>query len=188
MDAALKKWIVQPRPELVAAVTSAVREHMAALKSQGGEIYGYAILPGEPGDFSSLVAAYNGESEIKVPSTDEQYNYYRYSVDEWEHYEDDRFDEVNTLLADMNAQFETLHVKEAEADEFELDDAEEAYANSLLKSILQGLEAARAEGVFGPKEPFVAIWIPDSDHDIIFKAVRRLNSAKVIREFMAEFG
>src|SRR5687767_5708514 len=102
MDAALKKWIMQPRLELVTAVTAAVREHVAELRSQGTEFYGYAILPGEPGDFSSLVAAYNSEFEIKAPSDDEHHNYYRYSVDEWEHYELDRFDEVNTLLADMN--------------------------------------------------------------------------------------
>jgi len=31
MDAALKQWIVQPRPELVTAITAAIREHVAAL-------------------------------------------------------------------------------------------------------------------------------------------------------------
>ena len=188
MDAALKQWIVQPRPELVTAITAAIREHVAALAEQGTEFYGYALLPGEPGEFTSLVAAYNSESDIKAVKTDEQYKYYRYSVDEWEHYDPDRFDEVNTLLADVNAQFETLHEKDPEADEFEMDEAEEAYANALLKTFLLGFEAAKSAGVFGDTGRFLAIWISDSDSDIMVKSVKRLNSAKVASEFMKEFG
>src|SRR5437867_2229019 len=67
------------------------------------------LLPGEPYDLHSVVAAYNCESDIKVPVGDKLYRYYRYSVDEWVHYVHDGFDRANQCMVDANAEFAAMH-------------------------------------------------------------------------------
>jgi hypothetical protein len=182
---ALQKWLGEPRPELVKAVATGIRNQVETLRARGLEFYGYALVLGEPGDISSIVAVSNAETDIKVPRTDDQYNYYRYAVEEWEHWDHDGFTEANALLVEANAQFASMHSK---TDDFELDEFEVAHANVLLDSIAQGLEAAKADGVFAPGEPFLVVWISDFDHRIMVEAARRLNSAAVTAEFTQEFG
>lgn len=148
--------------------------------------YGYALLPREPYDISSIVAAYNCEADIKVPRDHQQYQYYRYSVDEWAHWDHQRFEAANRLLTEANHRFASMHTKE-EGD-YVMDEFEIAHSDSLLEGILQGLDTVRAEGVFGTPAPFLAMWISDSGHAIMEASVRRLNSEAIAREFMAEFG
>ena len=183
---ALTQWLSEPRTALTDAVTQCVREHVRQLRSRGVSFYGYALLPGEPHDINSLVAVYNGESEIKVPKANDQYRYYKYSVDEWTHWDHEGFDAANRALAEANRHFARLHTKEEGA--YEMDGFEVVHSESLLNAILQGLDTARTEGVFGGSATFLALWISDSSHEIMAKAVRRLNSASVAREFVAEFG
>lgn len=45
------------------------------------------------------------------------------------------------------------------------------------------MKEAKANGAFGNKEPFLAIWISDSEDDIIFESVKQLNSESVSSEF-----
>src|SRR5580692_5708892 len=94
----LRKWLVEPRPELIAAVTECVRAHVATLRSSGVDFYGYALLPGEPYDIHSLVAVTNSEGDIKVPRSDKMYHYYRFSVDVWARWDHNGFTAANALL------------------------------------------------------------------------------------------
>jgi len=182
----LSRWLAEPRTELTNAVSRCVCDHVAALKHCGISFYGFALLPGEPYDISSLVAVHNCESDIKAPNNDDQYRYYKYSVDEWIHWEYQGFELVNKALVEANTQFASMHSKlegDCSMDEFEI-----AHSKSLLEAILQGLEDAKASGVFGISDVFLAMWISDSGHGIIAESVRRLNSPAVAQEFMAEFG
>jgi hypothetical protein len=184
--AALRKWLAEPRTALVAAVAEGVRAHVQTLRSRGIQFYGYALLPGEPYDIHSLVAVTNIEVDIKVPRTDDQYPYYRYCVDEWAHWDREGFAAANELLVEANERFRSMHTKD-EGD-YMMDEFEVAHADALLKAIVDGLEAAKAEGAFGRGKLFLVVWISDSGHEIIAESVRRLNSKAVAREFMREFG
>ena len=150
------------------------------------EFYGYALLPGEPYDINCLVAVTNCEGEIKVPPNDDQYRYYRFSVDEWVHWDHDEFGAANALLADANKQFASLHTPTP--GNFEMDEIEVAYSKGLLEAFVSGLNVAKATGTFGSKEPFLVVWVSDSEETIMTESVRRLNSPAIVNEFIAVFG
>jgi hypothetical protein len=109
MNKALTKWLSEPRTALTKAVTDCVRDHFTSLHKQGIRPYGYALLPGEPYDLHRVVAAYNCETDIKVPVGDKLYRYYRYSVDEWVHYVHDGYDRANQCMVDANVEFADMH-------------------------------------------------------------------------------
>jgi len=183
---ALQEWLVEPRTALITAVANGVRAHVDTLRSRGIEFYGYALLPGEPYDIHSLVAVTNAAEDIKVPPTDGQYCYYRYCVEEWAHWDHDGFAAANALLVEANEAFRSMHSRannDGMMDEFEV-----AHANALLDSLVQGLEAAKADGVFGGSDPFLVVWISDSNHEIMVESARRLNSREMATEFVREFG
>ena len=182
---ALQKWLNEPRPALIAAVAHGISSHVNMLRSRGIDFYGYALLPGEPDDIHSLVAVTNTDADIKAARTGDQYTYYRYSVDEWAHWDHDGFAAANALLVQANERFRSMHSK-AE-DDYIVDEFEVAHANALLDSVVRGLEVAKADGVFGSSEPFLVVWISDSGHQILVESVRRLNSAAVATEFIREF-
>ena len=183
---ALRAWLSEPRTELAEAVARCVREHVAALRSRGVDFYGYALLPGEPYDIRSLVAVANTEADIKVTPADKQYGYYRYSVDEWAHWDHNAFVPANEALAEANEQFAALHAK---GGGYKMDEFEVAHSRSLLDAVLRGLESAKAAGAFGGgADPFLVVWVSDSDHPIMADSVRRLNPEAASREFLDEFG
>jgi hypothetical protein len=182
---ALRRYLAEPKLALASAVADGVRAHVAALRSRGIKFYGYALHPGEPYDIHSVGAVTNSEQNIAVQKTDVMYRYFRYCVDEWANWDLGEFAAVNALLVECNERFRSMHSKcagDCWMDEFEL-----AHSNALLNAVLRGLEAARDGGSFGDIEPFLAVWISDSDHEIMFESVRRLNSAAIVREFMREF-
>jgi hypothetical protein len=182
---ALRRWLAEPRTALVIAVADGVRAHVAALRSKGIEFYGYALLPGEFAEIHYLSAVTNGEADIKVTPNERLYRYHRYCVDEWANWHNDEFAAANKLIDEANRHFASLHVKEGGSlwmDEFEV-----AHAEALLDAIVCGLDVARHSGVFGTTAPFLAVWISDSDHFIIFESVQRLNVPQVVEEFLVEF-
>ncbi len=183
---ALRNWLAQPRTALIAAVAEGVLAHVAALHLSGTEFYGYALLPGEVYDIHNLVAVTNGDADIRVSPDDDQYRYYRYSVDEWAHLHHDRFAEANKLLADSNERFRSMHSKSA--GDFVMDEFELAHSDALLEAVVSGLSMAKHAGAFAGTEPFLAVWISDSGHSVMVDSVQRLNSEIVAGEFVAEFG
>jgi Domain of unknown function (DUF4303) len=185
-DPAFIEWLLKPRTEIAAAVAECVRTHVATLRSLGIRFYGYALLPGETYDIHSLIAVANTEAGIKVPYTNGKYRYYRYCVDEWEHWEREGFEKANDLLAEANTKFNLMHSKED--GDCRMDEYEVVHSEALLEAVVQGLEIAKFEGVFGVPEPFLAVWISDSGHEILPNSVRRLNSEAISKEFLIEFG
>ncbi len=178
----LKSWLATKRADLKDAVKIAVSLHVEKLKSQYKDLYGYAILPGEPYEVNSLVAVFNRESEVKENSA-----YYRYSVDEWENWDQDALASVTPLIDKLNERFRSLHTSDPES--FEMDEYEIAHISCFHSTFLSALQELNDENVFDiGGENFVAIWISDSDHDIIFKSVCAMNSDKIVKEFMDEFG
>ena len=204
-DDALQHWLSQPRTALVAAIAEGIAEHVVELRAQGVDFYGYALLPGEPYDINSLVAAANTEADIQVPQTDNQYVYYRYSVDEWEHWHNQGFSAASQQLQDLNQQFQSLHAKAKAAGKVPaptvepspflpaflqgqvLDDFQIAHSRALLDAVVAGLQQAQASGVFGVGEKFLVVWISDSDHEVMADSARQLNPPAVAREFVDEF-
>jgi hypothetical protein len=72
--------------------------------------------------------------------------------------------------------------------DYEIDDLEVAHAKALLECILKGFELAKFRGVFGGREPFLVVWVSDSDDEIVVESAKRLNSIVVAAEFLDEFG
>ena len=69
-----------------------------------------------------------------------------------------------------------------------MDEYEILHSDALLEAIIRGLEIASHNGVFGRKNPFLVVWISDSDHKITNESVHRLNYQAITRDFIAEFG
>jgi hypothetical protein len=156
------------------------------LRSRAIEFYGYALLPGEPYDIHSIVAVANGEGDVKVPPGDPQYRYYRYSVDEWAHWDHDAFAAANAQLVEAKERFASMHSKDA--DDCNMDEFEVAHSDALLDAVVRGLGVAQAGGAFGAEQPFLVVWISGSAHPIMAESARRLNSAPVVTEFLREVG
>jgi hypothetical protein len=185
-DITLYNWLSQNPTELVNAIAQVSCDHISTLNFQEIDFYGYALLPGEPYDINRLVAVFNCESDVKVSPEHDDYRYYKYCVDEWSHWQMDGFDTINKLLREANVEFSTMHT--TDRDNYQMDECEILYSNKLLEAITQGLEIAKENGVFGAKNPFLVVWISDSDHEIINKSVYRLNCESVARDFMEELG
>jgi hypothetical protein len=185
----LAKWASQTRPEVSDAVAADLRDHLTAIPSPD-DVYGYAILPGDPttsaDGIGSLVAVYNRRADISVGPDESEFTYYKYSVDEWHHWDHGKFPRSDSILTSLNAQFAAAHQKDA--DDFEIDELQQAYSKSLLDAILDGVAIVKSEGRFSQTVEFLAIWISDSDNPILEESVRRLNSPEVAEEFLGEFG
>jgi len=187
----LKTWLAQPHAALANAVANDARAHVQAMKSQGIDFYGYALLPGEIHNLHRIVAATNIAADLEALRKDKVYRdcsdrYLKYCVDEWQHFEHDAYQSANTLLAAAHETFRSMHSKPDGV--LRMDDDEIAHANRLLAAILRGLEIAKARGDFGAAEPFLALWVSDSSQGISLESVRRLNSQAVANEFLSEFG
>jgi hypothetical protein len=183
-DKELKTWLRRDQTDLVKAVAREIGEHVASLKAERIRFYGYALNPGVLSDISSIVSIYNCPSDIKVEPDDEEYDQFKYAVDEWEHWYHDGFPETNELLRAANEQFSVLHKKDT--DDFMMDEFQLEHSNSLLLSILSGFESCQKSGSFDNGErPFLAIWFSDTPmlvddpDDIVCKSIKRLNTKSV---------
>lgn len=185
----LAEWASQTRPELSDAIAADIRQHLAGIPSPD-DVYGYAILPGDPttsaNGIDSLVAAYNRLGDISVGPDESDFAYYKYSVDEWQHWDHGKFPRSDSILNSLNARFAGAHQKDA--DDFKIDALEGAYSKSLLDAILDGLAVVKFEGLFSQSVEFLVIWISDSDNPILKESARRLNSSEVADAFFSEFG
>lgn len=181
----LEAWLDRDDRELSDSIASEIRKHVTGIEARGEDFYGYAILPGDYYDINNLVGAFNREDDIAKENIDD--NYYRYSVDEWSHYELDEFPISNAFIDHRNSCFHEQHVKD-DPENFRMDQFEIAHADKLLDTILNAMITLRHEGVIGGDRSFAVIWIPDSDHDIIYKSVKELNSDTVIEAFMKMAG
>ena len=179
------RWISQPRTQLSRTIAGCVRNHVQALRKKHPDLYGYALLPGEPYDIHSIVAAANTATDIPVKPKHDQYSYYRYSVDEWAHYFHDGFDPANRLLVKLKHIFSAHH--KADPDDYSMDEFELTFAATLFDAVVEALRSCRADRVFGERPPFLAVWIPDSDLPVIWKSVRVLNSRRVYKDFLTAF-
>jgi hypothetical protein len=177
---AFRKQLAEPRADVAAAVAEDVRRHVAALRARGVDFYGYAVLPGVEDEILDLVAVVNTEADIPLPPTDKSYLHYRYEADEWQHWEYDAFPTANRLIAEANERFRAMY-PDAGYDE-ETYALEVALAESLLESVVRGLEAARNGGAFGDEPPYMVVWFTDSNHRIAGESLVRLNAAEVAAE------
>ena len=169
--------------QLKHTVKTGARNHVEALKVEHPDLYGYALLPGEPYEVTSLVAVWNRESELKEKDSP----YFRYAVDEWAHWDHDALVSATPLIAELNRRFRSLHP--GDPTRYEMDESEIQHVARIHQTLLDALGELLHEGVFnlGPTQPFLAIWISDSEHEIIFRSVAELNQREVVRQFQEEF-
>ena len=108
--AELKTWLDSDDTEFVSTIVTDIQRHVSSLKSDGNLFYGYAMLPGDyctQPNPTSITVAFNRESDIAPENTNDVY--YRYSVDEWQNYVYDGFDDTNSKLQSLFDRFNELH-------------------------------------------------------------------------------
>lgn len=181
----LKAWLESDTSELVATIVADIQRHVKTLQSLGNSFYGYAVLPG---DYStqpnpaSLVVAFNRESDIAPENLTQPY--YRYSVDEWQNYVHEGFDDTNAKLESQLAQFKSLHARAD--DSAQLDEYEIAFIAKTNRVILDALSELKQNGTFGD-DTYLIIWFSDCDYEIVNESARVLNDKDVYQLYAAEF-
>lgn len=166
---------------LRSAVTGDIKRHVASLRDANVDFYGYAALPPDyytAAEPATLVAAYNGDSDIAEQHQDEAY--YRYSVDEWENYVHEGFEATNAELRALLPHFEASR-KVAEDGQ-----AVTAFVDAVNQTILDALKSLRKDGNFDGV-PYLVIWLSDSFDNIMNRSAKELNAADVYAEYASEF-
>lgn len=174
---------------LKAELKLAIKNNVESIKSKHSDFYGYSILLGEPYNNGKgtvidmdLVVAYNNTSDIKEDGI-----YYKYSVDEWEHYDDLTLKLVTPVIENIYSDFITIYRENP--NRLSTPKAETKLINKFHGTILSALKELKNEGLFNLEKnnPFLVIWISDSESKIIYESVKELNSQKTIKEFESEF-
>lgn len=181
----LQTWLDRVAPEFVSAVVADIERHVRKLRSSSDSFYGYAALPGDywtQPNPASLVVAFNRESDIAAENAGEAY--YRYSVDEWQNYVHDGFDDSNSALESLLATFKKLHAQ-AE-DSYQSNDYESAFVTKINRAILTSLMALKQNGTFADGT-YLIIWFSDSDAEIMHQSAKALNNAQTYEQYAAEF-
>ncbi|MCA9194147.1 MAG: DUF4303 domain-containing protein [Planctomycetales bacterium] len=181
----LTAWLKSDASELVAAIVADIQRHVTTLHSSGDSFYGYAALPGDyctQPNPASLVVAFNRESDLSPENTTDPY--YRYSVDAWQHYVHDGFDNTNAQLESQLAKFKELHNRSD--DGYHLDEYELAFVAKMNRAILDALLALRRNGTFA-NDTYLIIWVSDSEDEIMNESAKALNHEMVYQQYAAEF-
>ena len=175
-------WFLNAQKDLKNILKNEMRKHIIELKEEYDDLYGYAILPGESYEVNTLVVAYNRVSDIKEESA-----YFRYSIDEWENWDHNALASINSRIKEINDNFYSWHPENSKS--IYLDKIKQSHISSFHEIILSALKDLAEEDLFdfGSHERFIAIWISDSNSEIIKKSIRELNTEKVIKEYFEEF-
>lgn len=154
---------------------TAIANHYRALNEKFKEeiVYGYALYTSD--DVSSIGPVANLNSDITVEINDDMYNYYRYSPDEWNEWNDfGIFDDVNQIIKELHSKSYVIF---------------EELKEKILNQSLQAMKELDENGMFGAKndERFLIIWVSDSDDRIMNISAKQLNTSKAYEEYVSEF-
>jgi len=160
------------------AIVADVNRHVASLRQSGVDFYGYAVLPPDyytAFDPTTLVVAFNGESDVETANR--RSPYYRYCVDEWNHY-------VHHGFAAVNRELKALLSSTGSTDDDSIDDT---FVNSVYQAVLDAMLTLRNTNTFD-EVPYLVVWLSDSGDRILNRSAKRLNAPDIYSEFAAEFG
>ena len=180
-----RTWLASIDEQLVEAVVADVGAHVSGLDDAHRPFYGYAVLPSD--DFTcggppNVSVAYNLETDID--SKNEGSDYDRYSVDEWANYTHEGFDRTNLRLNQLAEQFGELRKTFFTTPGLQPEDS--AYTRKRHQSIVRALQVLKERKAFR-EGTFLAVWLSDSDDNIMLESVKALNSPEVYKAFAAEF-
>lgn len=181
----LEEWLKIDRTELLTAVKAAVRDCASGLIASHPDICGFALLPGTEYEVNDICVAWTSTPEIKEDTA-----YYRYSVDEWPHYELDALASITPMLTALNETFADLHRGRKPEGDYAMDRFERAHIRAYQDTLLQAMRELRQEGVFAfpNAEPYLVIWLSDSGSEIMWRSVKELNCPETVSAFLGEFG
>ncbi len=168
--------IAQIDAGLLQNVKTDVANHVAGLNSNGVAFYGYAIQTPTWQNVEQPIAIYNCENDIEEDNRDS--TYYRYSVDEWQHYENDALPLTTAFIGPIDQMFNQLR------DDLD-DDNVERYLRNVYVTFAKALGELKAEGLF-KDDVFLIVW--NEDEELLVKFAQQLNADDVAEPFAEEFG
>lgn len=162
---------------LQAAIVADIARHVTSLRKSGVELDGYAVLP--PNYYSdfdptTLSVAFNCESDTDATQRGEPY--YRYSVDEWNNYVHEGFDNVNRVLQSL------LEGARPSGDDL----IGHVFVDAVYQAILDAMLTLRKDHTFDGV-PYLVVWVSDSGNCILNQSAKALNSPEIYAEFASEF-
>lgn len=161
--------------ELITAVKADVAAHVASIADVLG-LYGYSIQTPDYTCVDQPIVVYNCEEDVPEEHRDEVY--YRYSVDEWEHYHGYVLPKTTALTTAYDNKFLELS---GDNDEISGD----AYRRKVYDCFTVALEELKADKTWAD-EVFLVVW--PREEDIILDSAKRLNSPAVFEAVESEFG
>lgn len=166
---------------LRAAVIVDVQRHVASLRDANVEFYAYAgHLPDyfRANDAAYLTVAYNCESDLSAEHREDIF--YRYAVDEWKHCWAENLKSTHEILESLLPHFEASRKMPDDGDTLQ------DLIHAVFATILDAFRSLRKDGTFKGVR-YVALWLSDSQHDIIKHSVKELNTPEVYAEYASEF-
>lgn len=181
----VQAWLDVDPVDLIDTIVADVERHVRQLRSSGQPFYGYAVLPSDyctQPDPTSLVVAFNRESDLSPESSNDPY--FRYSVGDWQNYVSDEFASTNAALSVQLAEFKERHTRAG--DPYELDEYELAFVRRINQAMLAALLKMKRRGAFAD-DTYLIVWLPDSGDGIMGESAKALNSARIYSEYASEF-
>ncbi len=156
---------------------TATKEHFKKLERICGDnlLYGYTLYTCD--DATSVGPVANRSNDFNISKEDPMYSYYRYGAQEWE-----LWDDFN-LFTQVNKDLRSYVENRPEEDDFY------ETKEMIFKVFLEVLVELQNEGLFTNMAPesFKAVWVCDSDSEIMCHSAKLLNSEKVFDEYKIEF-
>ncbi len=159
--------------ELHNVLKSAVKNHHTYLSNHCHDLYGYVLYADDP--LWGWRGRFNCESNLKDQLNTPDYFVYRYVATEWEGWlsrkkELEMFNKVPGILENIRGKQEL----------FENTDV----YKTILATCYNVLFELEAEGLFGERDDtrYLAIFLSDSDDEIIPRSIREFNSPKAAAE------
>ena len=180
---ALVQWLNEELSVFKDTFIEDIIEHIKFVKEQYKDVYCYSILPGNSYEINSITTAFNCLSNLKNNDV-----YDRYSVDEWNYYEDiSKFDKTNAELQKLNETFKQLNKKNNKSSF--LNRYESKLISNIFNACIEALIEVKAQGYFinNGESMFVCVWVSDDDTPFVIESVKKLNSNKAVSEFLSEF-
>ena len=183
MSDELTQMLQLERPMLQSMVEASVRKRVEQLKATYQDLAGVAVHAGVPYEFRyEPWFCWTRRSELK-----EDTPYYRYNVDEWEHFDHDLLAPTRPIVDSWNERFDHLHKRDP--DRMLLDHHELAHLRQFHGALFRAMARLHEDRVFQShgNSIYAVLWFIQAEHELVGESLAAFNSPIVVDEYWTEF-